>query len=244
MPQPCRAPRLMHPFRAIVLLLLAACGLAPQPARALREVLDTPPESLRAVIVTIDGVRKSEFMLWNSALLAWADSAGAYISDLQNVTRGKTDPNHAILWGSGDPGQCNNYEGHPDQPMHTELLRWERGLPEEAVCIVTGKDHLVVTNCHSDHPDFGSPYRATTIVTTSPVPPCMAHCQYYEGPDSLTMNAAIDFLAVNDVRWMAINLAEYDQLAHIEGLICSRYDTVAWMRSGPEVGTCSLTLIR
>ncbi|MFH1279049.1 MAG: hypothetical protein ABIK65_11815 [Candidatus Eisenbacteria bacterium] len=184
-----------------------------------------PAESLHAVVVTIDGIRKSEFLAWNERLESWIDTAGAYVPNVVNRTRGVTDPNHAILWGSGDPNQCVNCEGHPDQPMHFELLRKERRLPPSATAFVTGKNHLIETDDCSDHPDYGMPYRATTLLVATPPPPCLQGSFPYQGPDSLIVRRAIDFLDTNGVVWMGINLSEYDFMAHLMGFTCADGDT-------------------
>jgi hypothetical protein len=137
--------------------VLATCLLLTQGSRA--NALPVPAESLRTVIVTIDGIREFEFMQWNDRLLAWIDSTGAFIPNCVNATRGITEPNHAILWGCGDPGHCLNTEGHPALPMHFELLRRQRGLPMSSAAIVTGKRHLAEANAYSDHPDSAGPTR-------------------------------------------------------------------------------------
>lgn len=214
-------------FRLPLLACAAACALfRPAPS-----VATVPAESLHAVVVTVDGIRKSEFLQWNERLVAWIDTAGAYVPNLVNRTRGVTDPNHAILWGSGDPEQCLNHEGHPAAPMHFELLRKERSLPASATAFVTGKHHVIETNECSDHRDYGVPYRASTLLVISTPPECLNDMIQYQGPDSLIMKRAIGFLDTNDVAWMGINLSEYDFMAHLMGHVCAHGDTVAyWAR--------------
>lgn len=198
--------------------------------------LDTvPPESLRAVVVTIDGIRKSEFEQWNEALTGWIAGNGAYVSDVVNLTRGVTDPNHAILWGCGDPNQCRNLEGNPDYPMHFELLRSQRGLPASSVFFATGKSHLIETDMCSDHPHYGCAYRATTLWVVSPPPSEYGSLSYYQGPDSLIMKRAVEYLDTNDVRWAGINLSEYDMLAHPIGMYGCAADTACYWAKLEEV---------
>jgi hypothetical protein len=192
---------------------------------------DVPPESLRVVVATIDGIRRSECFAWNEGLVAWADTNGAYLADVRNLTRGITDPNHAVLWGSGDPQQCSNREGHPADPMHFELLCKERDLRYGSTVIVTGKSHLMETNRYSAHPEYGVEYAAVPILVRTPPPPCMEMISWYEGPDSCIVHAAIDYLAENDVVWMGLNLSEYDFLSHAVGMDCANGDTLQyWWR--------------
>lgn len=211
---------------AVTVSLLAAC-----PAGA----LPVPAESLRTVVVTIDGIRKSEFVTWNERLLSWIDSTGVYLPLVVNATRGITEPNHAILWGSGDPGQCLNMEGHPAEPMHFELLRRQRGLPITATAVVTGKQHLADATIHSCHPDYGRPYRTTMICATSGGPACLGDQTLMQGPDSLVMQAALAHLAAHDVAWMGINLSEYDFICHDIGLVCCQGDTACYWRRAEDV---------
>ncbi|MBU1701545.1 MAG: T9SS type A sorting domain-containing protein [Candidatus Eisenbacteria bacterium] len=178
-------------------------------------------------MVTIDGIRMSEFLQWNQRLLQWTDSLGAYLPYVYNETRGKTDPNHTILFGCGDPGFCNNMEGHPANPMLPELLRHQRGYPESAVVIVSGKWHLLAATIYSQHPDYGIAFQACTLYVKSPPIPCLC-LPVYEGPDSLIMARAISHLNENDVKWMGINLSEYDFLAHIQGMQCCEFDTACY----------------
>ena len=200
-------------------LLVAALLLLLLPAQSFA--------SRRLVVVTIDGIRKSEFLLWGDGMRAWAKSVGCYVPDVTNATRGITDPNHAILWGSGDPGQCVNREGHPQDPMHAELLRKQRGLAQNQVAIVTGKNHCL-ENAHSDHPDYGEPYGATAILVVTESPPCMLPQLFEQGPDSLIMGAALNFIAANDVAWIGINLTMYDSRAHERGLACAGDTATYW----------------
>jgi len=208
----------------------AGDGADLRPARLLaRETV--PPESLRAVVVTIDGIRKSEFIRWSRGLQNWILEHGAFLPDVVNLTRGITDPNHAIIWGSGDPGMCRNSEGHPAQPMHFELLRAQRNLPRSAVAIVSGKFHLVDTNVHSAHPDYGPRRAATTILVQTDPPDGLSPMGAYEGPDSLIMAAALRHLSDYDVQWMGINLSEYDLLGHWPGMYLCEWDsTCYWQR--------------
>lgn len=210
---------------------LLACGLLASPWLS----PSVRAEGLRAVVVTIDGIRESEFLAWGERLADWACSYGAYVPDVVNETRGITDPNHAILWGSGDPGQCLNMEGHPAEPMHFELLRKERGLSECVVAFATGKEHLVATNAFSAHPEYGRLYRAHTCLVRSPAPSCMGVGALYEGPDSLIVRAALDHLQNHNVVWMGVNLSEYDFLAHAVGLTCCENDTVCYWARLEEV---------
>ncbi|MFH1680053.1 MAG: hypothetical protein ABIH26_05340, partial [Candidatus Eisenbacteria bacterium] len=226
-----RSPATGSPRLVPLALLLSAWALLALPLPG----HPVPRENTRAVVVTVDGIRKSEFLQWSDRLVSWACANGAYVPDMVNHTRGITDPNHAILWGSGDPGQCLNLEGHPADPMHFELLRRERGLEEWEVALVVGKYHLITTNAFSAHPDYGRLYRAHTILIESEAPPCMGLAGLYEGPDSLISQAALSYLDHHDVTWMGVNLSEYDFLAHPPGMACCDGDTVVYWARMEEV---------
>ncbi len=219
------------PARSSIAAALLACGLF----ASLGLFASARAGDLRAVVVTIDGIRESEFHAWGERLTDWACSYGAYVPNVVNETRGITDPNHAILWGSGDPGQCLNLEGHPADPMHFELLRKERGLSECEVAFATGKEHLVATNAFSAHPEYGRLYRARTHLMRTPAPPCMGVGVLYEGPDSLIVHAALNHMQNHNVVWMGVNLSEYDCLAHAVGLTCCENDTACYWARLEEV---------
>ena len=217
----------LRPAPRCVAVLATALLFAPSHTCATVE-----SDSLRAVVVTIDGIRYSEFKSWNRRLLSWSYTNGCYLEDASNMTRGVTDPNHAILWGCGNPNQCRNLEGHPAYPMHFELLRKERGLSIDQVAIVTGKNHVVDTDEYSSHRDYGAPYRATPLLVQSEPPENMPFLPIYQGPDSLIMKRAVAFLDTSDVIWMGINLSEYDLMTHLCGLYAVDFDTAAyWVRA-------------
>ncbi|MBN1826483.1 MAG: T9SS type A sorting domain-containing protein [Candidatus Eisenbacteria bacterium] len=193
------------------------------------------PESLRAVVVTIDGIRDQEFHQWNGRLIDWIDSLGAYVPDLVNLTIGFTDPNHAILWGSGEPNQCRNGEGHPQDPMHFELIRKQRGLPRSATAFSSGKIHLFNQNMHSAHPDYGQPFEPCTLIARSDPPPELEGLMWYQGPDSLILHRSIEHLDTADVVWMGINLSEYDMMSHMPGLYACDFDTLCYWTRAEEI---------
>lgn len=205
--------------RGLLLVLACVLALSASPAEARR----------RVVVVTIDGTRRADVFQWNERLLEWIATEGSFVPDVTNATRGITDPNHAILWGSGDPGQCVNWEGAPSDPLDAELLRKEFGLPREAVAIVTGKNHCLA-NAFSSHPDYGAAYEATSILVTTEAPSCMLPSLNYQGPDSLIVLRAIEHCAAFDVAWIGINLSEYDYNAHEKGLVCASDTAAYWAR--------------
>lgn len=217
--------------KAVVLFCLASM-VCPLVVRA--QAVD--PDTVRTIVVTVDGIREDWFLDWNIRMIAWGESLGTYIPDVWNVKRGITDPNHMILYGSSDPDMCANLEGYPHNPMHHELLRSQRDLAKDQTPIVSGKPHLAATVVHSSHPAYGEPFEADTIlVRTQESDLCPGNLNYFQGPDSLIVRAAIEHLDSADVKWMGLNLSEFDRMTHDIGFDCCEGDTICFLAHAEQI---------
>lgn len=186
-----------------------------------------PPDSIRAIVVTIDGAPEWTISAWNQRMVSWADSIGVWMPDVEELKIGVTDPMHSKLWGSANPAMCLNQEGFPLDPLHPELLQAQRlWLPESSVVEISGKGHCLQANLHSLF--YGTTYQVPQILVTTESECLSGGSIAYQGPDSLIVKAAIAYLDNHDVYWMGLNLSEYDYMTHWRGLDCCGNDTTCY----------------
>jgi hypothetical protein len=178
-------------------LLAVGALVAPEPARAL------PAE--RAVIVVIDGARRSETLdapgyPWTPRIGLDLLPLGAHPVRFVDIGITNTVPGHASLLTGVPEALANDGGERPHHPTVFEYWRAATGRPASDAWVVVNKTKLAVL-AHSDHPAFGAAYAASETTGIA--------------GDEATMLAAIGILQTRRPALLLVSLADTDGAGHV-----------------------------
>lgn len=165
-----------------------------------------PQKTQNVIIVVVDGSRCTETFddkehkyipnIWNKLRPLGTICTNMYIDGWT-----KTIPGHSAIVTGTWQEIANDGTERPHQPTIFEYLRKDRTVPQNKLCVVTGKEKLEVLG-HSDHPIYGARFSAS-VVKSNP-----------QGNDTVTMKDVFELIKNNHPKVMVVNLAQTDKSGH------------------------------